>query len=359
MRIRDVRWPVLIGVFAVALMSAACGGSGGATTTADATVDPLTITVPPSPIDASLPVEPGIFRVVGRPSTTLGLLRVAGMQGLLGQQGLSARITEVATSSTVSSELQDGTVDAAVVASDEAVRLASSGVPIRIVMLLTAGTSSHAILARTDVADIPGLAGQDVAVSQGSEGELLVQGALAADDIPSSTVRVVPANSLDPGLMLVRGEVAAAAVTATQAEAAIAADPTLQVLYTAGDYPGLISHVLVVRQDVAAQRPGQILAFVRGWQALYAFDRDQQDIVIADVAGVTDTDLTTAAVDLAGLSLYDLAANAVELLPGGEYFDQTIGVVVAAAQAAGWITDPIDGQQLIDGSFVQAVASAR
>ena len=359
MRIRDVRWPVLIGVFAVALMSAACGGSGGATSTADATVDPLTITVPPSPIDASLPVEPGIFRVVGRPSTTLGLLRVAGMQGLLGQQGLSARITEVATSSTVSSELQDGTVDAAVVASDEAVRLASSGVPIRIVMLLTAGTSSHAILARADVADIPGLAGQDVAVSQGSEGELLVQGALAADNIPRSTVRVVPANSLDPGLMLVRGEVAAAAVTATQAEAAIAADPTLHVLYTAGDYPGLISHVLVVRQDVAAQRPGQILAFVRGWQALYAFDRDQQDIVIADVAGVTDTDLTTAAVDLAGLSLYDLAANAVELLPGGEYFDQTIGVVVAAAQAAGWITDPIDGQQLIDGSFVQAVASAR
>ena len=346
-------------VVAVALAAVACGGSGGATTTADTAVDPLTITVPPSKIDPNLPVEPGIFRVVGRPSMTLGLLRVAGMHGLLGQQGLSTRITEVPTASAVGSELQDGTVDAAIVASDEAVRLASSELPIRTVMLLTAGTSNYQILARADVADIPGLAGADVAVSPGSEGELLVQGALVADQVPSSKVRVVPASSTDPGLMLVRGEVAAAAVTATQAEVALAADPTLHVLYTAGDYPGLVSQVLVVRQDVADQRPGQILAFVRSWQALYGFNRDQQDIVIADVAKVTDADPAIAAVDLAGLSLYDLAANAVELLPGGEYFDQTIGVIVAATQAAGWITESIDGQQLIDGSFVQAVASAR
>ena len=347
-------------VVAVAMAAVACGGgSGGATTTADTAVDPLTVTVPPSTVDANLPVEPGIFRVVGRPSMTLGLLRVAGMHGLLGQQGLSTRITEVPTASDVSSELLDGTVDAAIVASDEAVRLDSSGLPLRTVMLLTAGTSNYQILARADVTDVPGLAGADVAVSPGSEGELLVQGALVADQVPSSKVRVVPASSTDPGLMLVRGEVAAAAVTATQAEVALAADPTLHVLYTAGDYPGLVSQVLVVRQDVADQRPGQILAFVRSWQALYGFNRDQQDIVIADVAKVTDADPAIAAVDLAGLSLYDLAANAVELLPGGEYFDQTIGVIVVAAQAAGWITEPIDGQQLIDGSFVQAVASAR
>ena len=359
LRIRDAHWPVVVVVVAVALAAVACGSSGGATTTADATVDPLTITVPPSTIDATLPVEPGIFRVIGRPSTTLGLLRVAGIHGFFGQQGLSTRTVEVPTAERVSSELQHGTVDAAIVPSDEAARLASAGLPIRIVMLLTASTSSHAILARADVPDVPSLAGLDVAVSPGSEGELLLQGALTADEVPSSSVRVVPASSKDPGLMLVRGEVAAAAVTAAQAQAALTADATLHVLYTSGDYPGLVSQVLVVRQEVADQRPGQILAFIRSWQALYGFNRDQQDVVIADVARVTDTDPTVAAGDLAGLSLYDVAGNAVELLPGGEYFDQTIGVIIAAAQAAGWITEPIQGQELIDGSFVQAVASAR
>jgi hypothetical protein len=88
-------------------------------------------------------------------------------------------------------------------------------------------------------------------------------------------------------------------------------------------------------------------------------NRDQADVVSADIAAVMHLDPTAVAADLAGLSLYDLAANAVELLPGGEYFDQTIGVIVAAEQAAGTITEVIKGQELIDGSFVQAVASAR
>ena len=359
MEIRHVRWVVMLGAIVVASVAAACGSSGGATTTAGTTVDPLTISVPPSTVDASLPAEPSIFSITGRPSLTLAMVRVAGMHGLLGEQGLSTRITDAPSFTDLKSSLESGTVDAAVVSSDDAVRLASAGLPIRTVLLLTAGTSNEAILGRDDVAGIPSLAGQQVAVSPGSEGELLLQGALVEQQVPPDAVQVVAAEGLDPGAMLVRGDVAAAAMTGEQAAVALAADPTLQMLYTAGDYPGLISHVLVVRQAVADERPGQILAFIRGWQEFYAFDRYQQDVVIADVSRLTKQDPTAVAFGLSGLSIYDLAANAVELLPGGEYFDRTIGAIVAAALVSGWIDDSIDGQALVDGSFVQAVASAR
>ena len=359
MEIRHVRWVVMLGAIVVASVAAACGSSGGATTTAGTTVDPLTISVPPSTVDASLPAEPSIFSITGRPSLTLAMVRVAGMHGLLGEQGLSTRITDAPSFTDLKSSLESGTVDAAVVSSDDAVRLASAGLPIQTVLLLTAGTSNQAILGRDDVAGIASLAGQQVAVSPGSEGELLLQGALVEQQVPPGAVQVVAAEGLGPSARLVRGEVAAAAMTGEQAAVALAADPTLQTLYTAGDYPGLISHVLVVRQAVADERPGQIVAFIRGWQEFYAFDRYQQDVVIADVSRLTKQDPTAVAFGLSGLSIYDLAANAVELLPGGEYFDRTIGAIVAAALVSGWIDDSIDGQALVDGSFVQAVASAR
>jgi NitT/TauT family transport system substrate-binding protein len=215
------------------------------------------------------------------------------------------------------------------------------------------------ILAKADIADVPGLAGQRVAVATGSEGELLLRGAMAENQMAPSSVQIVSSHTTGPGALLASGAVAAAALTGAQAAAAVATDPTLHPLYTAGDHPGLISRVLVVRETTTDQRPGQILAFIRGWQALYMSNRDQADVVSADIAAVMHLDPTAVAADLAGLSLYDLAANAVELLPGGEYYDQTIDVIVAAEQAAGTITEVIKGQELIDGSFVQAVASAR
>ena len=359
MEIRHVRWAVLLSAIVVASIAAACGGSGSATTTTGTMVDPLTVSVPPSTVDASLPAEPGIFSIAGRPSLTLAMVRVAGMHGLLGEQGLSTRLTDASSFEDLKSSLESGAVDAAVVTSDDAVRLVSAGLPIRTVLLLTAGTSNQVIMGRDDLEGIASLAGQQVAVSLESEGELLLQGALVEQQVPPDAVQVVAAEGLGPSARLVRGDVAAAAMTGEQAAVALAADPTLQTLYTAGDYPGLISHVLVVRQAVADERPGQIVAFIRGWQEFYAFSRDQPDVVIEDVARLTKQDSTAVAFSLSGLSSYDLAANAVELLPGGEYFDRTIGAIVAAALVSGWIDDSIDGQALVEGSFVQAVATAR
>jgi len=359
MEIRHVRWAVLLSAIVVASIAAACGGSGSATTTTGTMVDPLTVSVPPSTVDASLPAEPGIFSIAGRPSLTLAMVRVAGMHGLLGEQGLSTRLTDASSFEDLKSSLESGAVDAAVVTSDDAVRLVSAGLPIRTVLLLTAGTSNQVIMGRDDLEGIASLVGQQVAVSPESEGELLLQGALVEQQVPPDAVQVVAAEALAPGALLVRGDVAAAAMTGEQAAVALAADPTLQTLYTAGDYPGLISHVLVVRQAVADERPGQIVAFIRGWQEFYAFSRDQPDVVIEDVARLTKQDSTAVAFSLSGLSSYDLAANAVELLPGGEYFDRTIGAIVAAALVSGWIEDSIDGQALVEGSFVQAVATAR
>jgi NitT/TauT family transport system substrate-binding protein len=140
---------------------------------------------------------------------------------------------------------------------------------------------------------------------------------------------------------------------------AVATDPELTPIATAGDEPGLLSRVLVVREETARSRPGQVLAFIRVWQDVYTFERDNPDLVAAGIAARGDVPIEDVAADLAGNALYDVPANAVDLLPGGEYYDQTLREIDAAATAAGWLAAPVDPRALIDGAFAQVVASAR
>jgi len=342
----------------VAALVAACGSSDGGSTDA-ASIDPLTATVPASTIPADTPAEPGIFRLTGQPSLAFDLVRSGAALGFAGREGLSMRIGPPASGDAILAALRSGTADAAVVSSDQALVLASRGANLRIVLLLTSVTSGEAVLAHPDVRDVPGLVGKRVAYVAGTDGELLLRGILATNDVPVTQMQLVPSSNRAPSALLLDGSADAAVDDAAHAAEALAADPKLTPIATAGDEPGLLSRVLVVREKTARSRPGQVLAFIRAWQDLYSFERDNPDAVATGIAARGDIAVEDVNADLAGNALYDVPANAVDLLPGGEYYDQTLREIDAAATAAGWLAAPVDPLALIDGAFAQAVASAR
>jgi NitT/TauT family transport system substrate-binding protein len=343
---------------AMAAALAACGSSRGGATNA-ASINPLTATVPASTIPADTPVEPGIFRLTGQASLELDLVRTSAALGYVGREGLSMRVRAAASEDDVLAALRSGAADAAVVSSDQALILAAKGAPIRIVLLLTTVTSGEAILARSDVGDVSELVGRRVTYAAGTEGELLLRGTFTANDVPITEVELVRSGGRSPGAMLQEGAVDAAVMTGVEATATLAADGDVATIATAGEQPGLLSHVLVVREETAATRPGQVLAFVRAWGDLYPFERDRTDVVAAGIAAMQDVTVEEATAELEGIALYDISANAIDLLPGGAYYDQTLTQIDAAATAAGWLPAPVDARALIDGSFAQTVASAR
>ncbi|MGI9188015.1 MAG: ABC transporter substrate-binding protein [Gaiellales bacterium] len=342
----------------VAALAAACGSSNDAATDA-ASIDPLTETVPVSTIPADTPPEPGIFRLTGQPSLAFDLVRAGAALGIAGREGLSMRIRPAASDDSVLAALRSGEADAAVVSSDEALALASRGADLRIVLLLTTVTSGEAVLARADVGDVTGLVGRGVAYAAGTDGELLLRGVLAANDVPVTQVQLVRSGGRSPSTLLLDGSVDAAVTDGVRVLDTQAADPSLVSIATAGDEPGLLSRVLVVREEAVRTRPGQLLAFVRAWQALYDVERDDPEAVAASIAALQAVPVEDVTAELEGSALYDVPANAVDLLPGGQYFDQTLRQIDAAASAAGWLAAPVDPRALIDGAFAQAVASAR
>ena len=72
-----------------------------------------------------------------------------------------------------------------------------------------------------------------------------------------------------------------------------------------------------------------------------------------------DVSVEDATIQLTGIGLYDISANAIDLFPGGAYYDQTLTQIDAAATASGWLPAPVDARALIDGAFAQTVATAR
>ena len=336
-----------------AALLAACGG--GASGKTEFEPDPLTQTVPASSIPADTPPEPGVFRLVGEPSLTYDLVRAGAGHGFFSQEGLAVRILDTDSGAAAGGALRAGTADGAVVAADEALALAAGGQRLRIVLLLTSLTVAEQLVAREGIDDVAGLAGARIAFAPGSDGELLVRGALASADVPAAGVSLVPAP--DPGRLLLDGAADAATVDAARAAELVTAYPALQPIATAGDQPGLLSRVLVVRDDVAAAKPGQVLAFVRAWQDLYLYERDDPEVATADLAMRTRQPVADAAAALAGISLYDVPANAVELFPGGEFYDRTMRAIGAASTAAGRLDHPVDEVALLDGAFAQTVAT--
>jgi NitT/TauT family transport system substrate-binding protein len=344
---------------AVAL--AGCGRLGAAAEPAgSSTFDPLTVRIPPSPIDAATPPEPGLLRIAGAPSLAMGLVRVAGAEGQFAREGIGVRLVGADDAAAAAALVAAGETDLAVLPTEQALALGEAGADVRIILLLTSSKTEDAIVAAADagIEDPAALAGRRVAYRAGAGGELVLRDALAEAGLGMGDVEAIAVDGADPAAMLARGDADAAVVSGPEARRAIEGDSGLVLVRAAGERPGLVSEVLVARTDVAEARPGQLLALVRAWQDIYLIDRDEPERIGARVGTIQGADPQEALRALEGTAIYDVPQNAVELFPGGEYHDAVIGRVAELAAAAGWIAPLADPQALIDGVYAQTVATA-
>jgi len=357
-RVREVHWRAWGTAWLLLALLGLLAACGGAEPTADA-VPTTTVTVPPNTLDAEQAPEPGVLRLGLTPTPGAALVRLAAARGLFAEQGLPTRLIAERDDAAVAADLAAGAIDGATVATDAAIAMRADGVPIRIVLLLDQSTVADAIVGGPEVRSLEDLVGQRVAYAPGSRGELLLRAALAEAGLEWASIDPVAVTGLAPGAVLARGDVAAAAVSEPAlGELLEAEEAPYELLFASGDMPGVLAEVLVVREEVAELRPGQMLALVRAWAAAVRLERAEGDLVRDDLAGRIPEAGDAVATRLAGTIFYDLPANAVELLPGGRFYDRTIGETSAIAVDLGLIAGPVDSGEILDGRFAQAVAIA-
>lgn len=111
--------------------------------------------------------------------------------------------------------------------------------------------------------------------------------------------------------------------------------------------------MFVVRDDVLKERPGQVLALIKSWEAgLKHYNEKSAEgrAAIAKGVGADESELSSA---FDGVHFYSVKENQAELK--GSFQKGSFEHIQKAASEAGILQQPVTPAQAIDARFVEAL----
>lgn len=297
--------------------------------------------------------EAGAIKIGLEPWLGYGQWHIANKKGLFKTEGLdNVAIVNFNEDKDINAALASGQLDVANIGTHTAMAMVAAGLPIKIVMLEDFSLKADAILAGKDVATVADLKGKQVAFEQGTTSDILLNYALKTAGLTIADVKPVPMPASDAGAALIAGRVPVAATYEPYLTTALHQNKDTKLLFTAGANPGLVSDVLVVREDFLKSKPGQVAALVRVWDdALKYYKANTEDgrKIISEAVGSAPADLATA---FDGVQFYSVAENKTAF--SGPFQTKTFVEVEAAAKTAGILTKDVSAADMIDPRFVGA-----
>jgi NitT/TauT family transport system substrate-binding protein len=302
--------------------------------------------IPASP--ESGPIKMGIEPWLG-----YGQWHIAAKKGYFKQVGLeSVEIINFNTDADINAALAAGQLQCGNIATHTAMNFIAAGLPLKIVALLDVSKTADAMISDGSVTDIKGLKGKQVAYEEGTTSDILLNYALGQNGMTIADIQKVPMPASDAGSALIAGKVPVAVTYEPYLTLAMQQNSKVKMIYSAGENPGLISDVFVVREEFLQEKPGQIVALLKAWDlslADYRKDTAGGRALIAEAVGAKPEELATA---FEGVVYYSLAENKTEL--GGNFSSKVIPEVHAAARKAGILQKDVDLTTAIDSRFVDA-----
>lgn len=297
--------------------------------------------------------EPGPIKMGIEPWLGYGLWHIAAKQDLFKANGLeSVEIINFTTDAEINAALAAGQLHCGNIATHTAMAFAAAGLPIKIVALLDVSLTADAIITDGSVNSIQDLKGKKVAYEEGTTSDILLNYALSQNNMTIEDVEKVPMPAADAGTALIAGRVPVAVTYEPYISLAKAQSDKMKLLYSAGENPGLISDVFIVREEFMAEKPGQIVALLKTWEAaLAAYNANPMEgrSIIAEAVGAKPEELATA---FEGVKYYSLAENKAQF--GADFLNKVVPEVEAAATKAGLLTKDIDLATLMDSRFIDA-----
>jgi NitT/TauT family transport system substrate-binding protein len=302
-----------------------------------------------------LPAKPeaGSIKMGIEPWLGYGQWHVAAKKGLFKASGLDeVEIVSFTTDADLNAALASGQIQCGNIATHTAMAFAAAGLPIKIVALLDVSNTADAMLTDGSIASVADLKGKQVAYEEGTTSDILLNYALSKNGMTIADIEKVPMPAAEAGTALIAGKVPVAVTYEPYISLAKAQNPKVKMLFTAGENPGLISDVFVVREEFLAEKPGQVVALLKAWDAAlkdYRADTKGGQAIIAEAVGAKPDELATA---FEGVTYYSLAENKTHL--SGDFIQKVVPEVKAAAMKAGLITKDVDLARLIDPRFIDA-----
>jgi NitT/TauT family transport system substrate-binding protein len=305
-----------------------------------------------APIVDSKP-ESGTFKMGTQPWLGYGLWHVAAEQKLFEKQGLEqVEVINFNEDKDVNAALASGQIDGASIATHTAMSMVAAGLPVKIVLVLDQSMTADAIIASPEIKSIKDLKGKQVAFEEGTTSDILLHSALSANGMSLRDIRLIPMPASNAGSALIAGQVPVAVTYEPYLTIAKQQNADLNVLYSGKDDPGIVSDVFVVRDDVIEEKPGQLVALVKAWQASldqYNANTKEARGLIAKAMGASPEELETA---FDGVHYFSVDENREQLK--GSFANVAFPHVLKAASDAGLVEHPVTPKQMIDARFAEA-----
>lgn len=297
--------------------------------------------------------EAGDIKMGIEPWLGYGQWHIAAKKDLFKAAGLgNVEIVNFNTDADINAALAAGQLQCGNIATHTAMNFIAAGLPIKIVALLDVSKTADAMISDGSVTDIKGLKGKQVAYEEGTTSDILLNYALSQNGMTIADIEKVPMPASDAGSALIGGKVPVAVTYEPYLTLAKQQNANVKMIYSAGENPGLISDVFVVREEFLKEKPGQVLALLKAWDAAladYRKDTAGGRAIISEAVGAKPEELATA---FDGVVYYSLAENKTEL--SGNFAKKVVPEVHAAARKAGILQKDVDLSTAIDARFVDA-----
>lgn len=277
---------------------------------------------------------------------------VAKDQNIFAKNGIkSVKITNFTADKDVNAALASGHVDVADVGSQTALQLIAAGLPVKIIMLEDESMTADGILANKDITSIKDLKGKRIGYEPGATSDILLHSAIKSAGLTWTDFTPAPMDADVVGAALIAGRLDIGVSYEPYISAALKQNPNLYMIYSGKSVPGLISDVLVAREDVIKNKPKALKALVKSWAdsvKYYQSNPAAAQAIIAKGIGATPEELKTA---FDGLHYYSGEENRTDL--DGEYKDKIFPLTLKAATTAGIVQGKVTADEAIDAQFVK------
>lgn len=236
-----------------------------------------------------------------------GPLWVADEKGFDTDNGVDIKLVNFSTDADLESGFASGRFQAANNANNTLIRLADLDLDFKIVLMEDFSLDADAIVScNPEIRSIDDLEGAKVAFEEFSVSDVLFRYALNEAGIDFETIDYVPIPAADAGTAAVAGRVDVAVTYQPYLQAAVDEGENCEIIYTAGENPGLISDALAINSEFAESDPEAVSGVLRAWGDavdFYEQNPEEAQAIIAKNVGSKPDELAST---FAGVELFDL-----------------------------------------------------
>jgi NitT/TauT family transport system substrate-binding protein len=223
-----------------------------------------------------------------------GPFYIAKEKGFFNENGIEVKLERIEGDAERRAAIASGRLDGSCLTVDSVVVLRSRGVSVKIAMAIDSSNGGDGIVAIKDIKNIKNLKGKQIAFPTGQPSHLFLYSVLKENGIKMSDVKPI----------VMDADKAGAAFAAGRVEVAVTWEPWLSkaremvnghILIDSKQHHGDIEDVLFMREEIIANRPDDIKAFIKAWYKAVDFvesNPDEAKSIIGKAFGLTKEKVT-------------------------------------------------------------------